>query len=129
VFCLLWGGRGSLGQGGRFEAERVEVQMMKQGKKEGDYAQPDCGTTAICIDANSSGWSRILLIFFVLLLFIFLDKTEQAWPWQKPTQTLSQQLSSWRQFGRRHHAAERYSLAHGKGGAPRRPHHSLRSSP
>ena len=76
MFCLLWGGRGSLGQGGRFEDERVEMQMMKQGEKEGDYAQPDCGTTAICIDANSSGWSRILLIFFVLLLFIFLDKTE-----------------------------------------------------
>lgn len=38
--CLLWGWRGSHGQGGKFEANRVEMQVMKQGEKEGDYTQP-----------------------------------------------------------------------------------------
>lgn len=53
------------------------MQMMKQEEKEGDYAQPGCGTMAICIDANSSGWSRILLIFFGLVCwFSFLGETE-----------------------------------------------------
>lgn len=73
--CLLWEGRGNHGQGGKFEANRVEMQMMKQGEKEGDYAQPGCGTMAICIDANSSGWSRILLIF-LFCWFSFLGETE-----------------------------------------------------
>lgn len=45
--------------------------MKKQVEKEGDCAQTGCGTTAICIDMSSSGRSRILLIFLLLLFFIF----------------------------------------------------------
>lgn len=69
--CCGEGGRGSRGQGGKFEANRVAMQMMKQEEKEGDYAQPGCGTMAICIDTNSSGWLRILLIFFGFVGFRF----------------------------------------------------------
>lgn len=66
------------GEGGQswtvreFETNRVETQMMKQREKGGDYTQPGCGTMVICIDVNSSGWSRILLtFFFALLIFLF----------------------------------------------------------
>lgn len=31
LVCLLWGGRGSHGQGGKFEANRVEMQMDEAG--------------------------------------------------------------------------------------------------
>lgn len=47
------------------------MQMMKQAEKEGDYAQPGCGTMAVCIDTNSSGWLRILLICFGFVGFHF----------------------------------------------------------
>lgn len=61
-----------------FEANRVETQMMKQREKGRDYVQPGCGTMVICIDVNSSGWSRIRLNFFLLCWFSFLDETEAA---------------------------------------------------
>lgn len=66
------------GEGGQswaareFEANRVETQMTKQREKGGHCVQPGCGTMAICIDVNSSGQSRILLIFFFFALLVFL---------------------------------------------------------
>lgn len=71
--CLLQrvSERQSQGRGGRLKARRAEMQMEKKVEKEGDCAQTGCCTMAFCIDASSSGWSRILLIFFVLSFFIF----------------------------------------------------------
>lgn len=72
--CLLQGvsERQSQGRGRRLKARRAEMQMEKKVEKEGDCAQTGCRTMAFCIDASSSGWSRILLIFFfVLSFFIF----------------------------------------------------------
>lgn len=72
------------GEGGQswaareFEANREETEMMKQREKGGDYVQPGRGTMVIYIDVNSSGWSRILLNFFLLCWFSFLGETEAA---------------------------------------------------
>lgn len=72
---------------------------------------------------------NIVKNFFCFVDFHFWVRQKQLWPWQKPIQMLSQQLSSWRQFGRRHHAAERCSQAREKGAAPHRPRRNPHSSP
>lgn len=51
------------------------MRMEKKVEKEGDCAQTGCGTMAFCIDASSSGWSRILLIF-LSCCFSFLGERE-----------------------------------------------------
>lgn len=66
------GDRGQSWAAREFETNRVETQMMKQREKGKDYIKPVCGTMVICIDVNSSGWSRIpLKYFFALLVFLF----------------------------------------------------------
>lgn len=68
--CLLQGvsERQSQGRGGRPKARRAKMQMEKEAEKERDCAQTGCRTMVFCIDANSSSWSRILLIFFLFFV-------------------------------------------------------------